>query len=84
VNEVAVRLTNRKSFTGTSSTALTCTTIIYIPKAVIEGGLAVTAKSDNDTDPINVIAFSVTGKLDATLDTGEQLATIKQDIGSAS
>jgi len=82
LNDIAVRLTNTRQYVGTSSTALSCTTIFYLPKATIETGLAFTAKSDNDTDPINVFAFSVVGKQDTTLSVGTQLVTIKQTRGA--
>jgi hypothetical protein len=83
LTDLAFKFTNTRRFTGTTGTALTATTTIFVPKATAETGLAFTAKSDNDSDPINVMAFSVTGKIDATLTVGSQLVTIKRVIGAA-
>ena len=83
LTDMAFRFTNTRRFTGTTGTALTATTTIFVPKATAEAGLAFTSKSDNDADPINVMAFSVLGKLDSTLSVGTQLVTISRVIGAA-
>lgn len=83
MTDIAVKLVNTRQYTGTSGTSLSATTSIFIPKATANTGLAFTAKSDNDTDPINVMAFSVLGKIDGTLSVGSQLYTISRVIGAA-
>ena len=45
-------------------------------KAVVDNGLQFTAKSDNDADPVNVMAFTITGKNDSTKSAGSQLFSI--------
>ena len=84
LTDIAVKLVNNRQWTGTSGTAISATTTIFIPKATANTGLAFTAKSDNDTDPINVMAFSVLGKIDGTLSTGTQLYTIQRVVAEAS
>ena len=83
MTDIAVKLVNTKQYTVSGgTTVVSATTTIFIPKATANTGLAFTAKSDNDTDPINVMAFSVLGKLDSTLSTGTQLFTIKRTIAA--
>ena len=83
MTDIAVKLVNTRQYTATSGTAISATTTIFIPKATANTGLAFTAKSDNDTDPINVMAFSVLGKIDGTLSVGSQLYTISRAVGAA-
>lgn len=72
----AYRLTNRRMI-GTA----TVETVITIFKALSDQGLQVTAKSDNDTDPINTLDYTVTGKIDATRTVAAgQLFSIRKDI----
>lgn len=65
------RLTNTRIISGATKT-----TIITVFKATMDNGLQVTAKSDNDADPINVMPFTITGKPDTALTAGSQLFTI--------
>jgi len=76
LTDVVIMLQNKRNYTATGGTAISVTTVIRVPKATVNTGLAFTAKSDNDTDPINVLAFSVLGKIDGTLSVGSQLYTI--------
>jgi len=69
------RLTNTRLISGATKT-----TIITVFKATLDNGLQFTAKSDNDTDPINVLAITITGKLDSTLTAGSQLFSIVKTI----
>jgi hypothetical protein len=68
---------------SSAGTAISTSTIIRVQKATVTSGLAFTAKSDNDTDPISVMAFSVLGKLNSTLTAGSQLYTITRTTGVA-
>jgi hypothetical protein len=77
----AIRLTNTRMY-PTGGTTITATTVLYLPKATATAGLSWTAKSDNDTDPINVIAFAIEGKIDSTATVGSQLFTIRRGIGA--
>jgi len=71
----AFRLTNTRLVSGSTKE-----TIITVFKATMDGGLAFTAKSDNDADPVNVMPVTVTGKVDPTRSAGTQLATITKTI----
>lgn len=71
----AFKLTNRRMISGATKE-----TVILIFKATIDNGLQITAKSDNDTDPINVMPVSITAKLDTTLSAGTQLYTITKAV----
>lgn len=69
------KLTNKREVSGASEQ-----TVIHVYKATFDNGPQFTAKSDNDTDPINVMAFTLTGKLDATRTAGDQLYSIRKWI----
>lgn len=71
VTERAFRLTNTRLISG-----VTHQTVIVVYKAVVDNGPQFTAKSDNDADPVNVMAFTITGKNDSTLSVGSQLYSI--------
>ena len=71
ITERAFKLTNRRLISG-----VTHETVIVVYKATLDNGVQFTAKSDNDADPVNVMAFSLTGKLDSTLSAGSQLFSI--------
>lgn len=71
----AFKFTNRRMISGTTKE-----TVIMVFKATIDAGLQITAKSDNDADPINVMPVTVVGKLDASLSAGTQLYTITKGI----
>jgi len=72
---IAFRLTNRRLISS-----VTKETIIIVPYATIDNGLAVTAKSDNDANPINVYPVEITGDIDGTRTVGSQLYTITRDV----
>ena len=67
----AFRLTNTREISGASSP-----TVIVVYRGVIDNGMVLVPKSDNDTDPMNVYQFSVTGENDSTLSVGSQLFSI--------
>lgn len=67
----AFKLTNRRYIAGATKD-----TVIIVYKATLDTGLQITAKSDNDTDPIAVMPVKLTGKLDANASIGNQLYTI--------
>lgn len=71
ISERAFRLTNYRLISG-----VTHSTVVVVYKATLDNGVQFTAKSDNDADPVNVMAFSLTGKLDSTLSAGSQLFSI--------
>jgi len=73
ITNKAFKLTNVRT---ASSTSVTTTILIY--KATFDTGMQFTAKSDNDTDPINVMAFNITGKNDETRTAMDQLYTIRK------
>ena len=56
------------------------TTTVLVHKATTDTGLQFTSKSDNDTDPVNAIPLTVTGKVDATKTAGTQLFSITRTI----
>jgi hypothetical protein len=74
VTPFAVRLTNTRMIS-----AATHQTIITIYKCTMDTGIQVTAKSDNDTDPINVWPITLTGKIDGNRTAGSQLFQITKD-----
>ena len=69
----AYKLTNRRIVAGVSKE-----TVIIVYKGTFANGPQFTAKSDNDADPINVMAFEITGKIDGTRTAGDQLYTIRK------
>lgn len=71
----AFRLTNTRLVNGATKE-----TIITLYKATLDNGIQVTAKSDNDADPINVLPITLTAKLDTTKSAGAQLFTITRSI----
>ena len=71
ITERAYKLTNTRLISG-----VTHQTVVMVFKATLDEGLQFTAKSDNDSDPINVMPLKITGKLDTTLSAGAQLFTI--------
>jgi hypothetical protein len=67
----AFKLTNTRLIS-----AVTATTVMLVYKATLDNGLSFTLKSDNDTDPINIMPIAITGKIDGTLSAGSQLYSI--------
>lgn len=75
ITPYAVRLTNTRMVSGATNQ-----TVIIMYKATMDSGIQVTAKSDNDTDPINVLPVTLTAKLDSTRTVGSQLFSITKNI----
>lgn len=71
----AYKLTNRRLIGGT-----TVDTIIKVYTAAIDAGMQMSAKSDNDSDPVNAISFTITGELDTSRTAGDQLFSIERDL----
>ena len=69
------KLTNTRKVSSVSEV-----TIIHVYKATFDNGPQFTAKSDNDEDPISVMSFTLTGKLDSTRTDGDQLYSIRKWI----
>jgi len=63
----AFKITNRRLISG-----VTQSTVILLYKATIDNGLQFSLKSDNDTDPVSAMPFSITAKKDDTLTAGSQ------------
>ena len=68
----AFKLTNIR-VNGSGSTVETTITVY---RATIDSGMTLVTKSDNDTDPINAMQFTITGELDTARTAGNQLYTI--------
>jgi hypothetical protein len=71
----AFRFTNTAIIGGA-----TIQTIITVYKATLASGLALTTKSDNDTDPVNVMPLQIRAKLDSTKTVGNQLYNITRTL----
>ena len=71
ITKRAFKMENNRFISGAS-----VRTVITVFKASIDDGMTIVPKSDNDSDPLNVLQFAVTGELDTTLSTGSQLYTI--------
>jgi hypothetical protein len=71
----AFRITNTRTISGT-----TVETILTVYKATLENGISFTPKSDNDTDPIQVMPIKIIGKLDTGLSAGSQLYQLTRTI----
>lgn len=67
----AYRLTNTRDISGT-----TVETVITLFKGTIDSGATWVTKSDNDSDPLNALQFSITCELDTSRTAGSQLYTI--------
>ena len=68
-------LVNRRVVGGTS-----VLTMIYVYKGTFVNGPQFTAKSDNDTDPINTMSFEIQGEIDGNRTAGDQLYSIRKWI----
>ena len=71
----AFRITNT-----TMSGGSTVETIMTVYKGKMDTGLQFTPKSDNDSDPITIMPFSITAINDSTKTAGQQLFTITRTI----
>lgn len=67
----AFKLTNTRLISGVTSE-----TVITVYYATLDNGIQVTAKGDNDADPINVMPITITGKVDSSRTAGSQLFNI--------
>ena len=76
ITPMAFRITNKR-IDASGTTKYTTLTVF---KATLDGGPEITFKSDNDTDPIAVMPFAITAKLDTSLSAGTQLYTITRDL----
>ena len=72
---IAFQLTNTTTYSGS-----TYTTVIQTYKATLDAGIQFTAKSDNDSDPVNVMPFTITAKLDTSRTAGDQLFNIERTV----
>jgi hypothetical protein len=72
---ICFRLTNRRIISGATKE-----TILLVYNATLDGGVSCSAKSDNDTNPINTFPFAITGKPDTSLTAGSQLFKITRDV----
>ena len=75
LTSVAMRFTNTKLVTGAS-----VATVIVFYKCTITQGLSITAKSDNDEDPVTVIPFVMEAKVDTGRTAGDQLYIIETQM----
>ena len=75
VTPQAFKFTNTRMVSGATKE-----TIITVYKATMSQGLSITAKSDNDSDPINVIPITVVGVVDGTRTAGSQLYKITKAL----
>ena len=71
----AYRLTNTRTVSGATKE-----TILTVFKATIDAGPSIAWKSDNDSDPIGVASFTITGEADSTRSVGTQLYTLTKTI----
>ena len=71
----AFKFTNTRLISGSTKQ-----TIITVPYATLSAGIGITAKGDEEGDPINVIPIQIVGKVDVTLSIGTQLFTITKDL----
>ena len=60
----------------------TVQTAIVVYKGYAEQGISFTAKGDNDEDPVTVIPWVITGKLDTARTAGDQLFIIEAEGGA--
>ncbi len=70
----AFRITNTRTISGN-----TVSTVLTLYKGTLDAGLAFNFKSDNDTDPVAVMPFAITAKINAALEVGYQLYNITRD-----
>lgn len=59
----------------------TAVTVLVVYRARIEAGMAFSAKSDHDTDPVMVLPFTLTGELDTARTLGDQLYIVESELG---
>lgn len=71
----AFKLTNTRMVSSATKQ-----TILTVFNATIDAGPAITWKSDNDADPVGVMAFTITGEIDSTRSVGTQLYTLTKTI----
>jgi len=76
LTDVAMLLHNTKIVSDA-----TVETMIVCYKGTIQGGLALTTKSDNDEDPIGIWAFEMKFTLETGRTRGDQLVVIETEMG---
>ena len=69
------KLTNTSTVSGSAKTL-----IVTLFRCFIKSGFQVTAKSDNDADPINVMPITISAEVDTTLTAGSQLFSIVKQV----
>lgn len=72
---VAFRITNTSMYSSS-----TVETIMTLYKGTLDTGVVINFKSDNDGDPIAIMPFTITGKVDSTKTAGTQLYTLTRTI----
>jgi len=77
LNDRTYKFTNHKLVSGA-----TVETLIMFYKAHVTGGLQISAKSDNDEDPVNVYPQTLEAVMDTTRTAGDQLYRIETEIGA--
>ncbi len=73
ITHKAYKLTNKRLIGST-----THQTVVMVLKAALDEGLTWTAKSDNDSDPVQVLPIKITGINKSTLTSGTQLFEIRR------
>lgn len=73
---LAAKFTNTKLVSGA-----TVETVVVFYKAYLDAGLTITAKSDNDEDPVNVVPFTLEAVCDTSRTAGDQLFVIETEVG---
>lgn len=69
------KLTNTSTVSGAAKTL-----VVTLFRCFIKSGFQVTAKSDNDADPINVMPITISAEVDTTLTAGAQLFSIVKQV----
>lgn len=71
-------LKNLRHFTTSAGTAMSGYTYIVVWKATMTNGPQFTVKADDDSDPIQTMAFELEGIIDGSRSTGDQLYRIQK------
>jgi len=76
IGQCALKFVNHKLVSGA-----TVETVIIFYKCFLNQGLSFTPKSDNDEDPVTVIPWTLTAKVDTARTAGDQLYKIETELG---
>jgi len=79
IGQCALKFTNSKLVSGA-----TVETAIVFYKCFLNQGLSFTPKGDNDEDPVTVIPWTLTAKVDTARTAGDQLYKIETELAIAS